>query len=128
MTKEYAMEECWRELMVAAQDGDRVAYERLLREVTPFLRVLVSNQTSCEIAAQDVVQVILQTSHRMRHTYDPRRPFKRWLVAIAIRCCIHHQRRSISSVVHAMIETGFYMNPSSLALHGRIKTFFRSLV
>ena len=37
-------EERWRGLMRAAQDGDRAAYDALLREVIPFIRALAARQ------------------------------------------------------------------------------------
>ncbi|HXP73400.1 MAG TPA: sigma-70 family RNA polymerase sigma factor [Stellaceae bacterium] len=83
----------WSALMAAAQDGDRVAYERLLREVLPFLRALAARQHRAPDRAEDVVQDVLLTVHRVRHTYDPARPFTHWLAAIARRRSIDALRR-----------------------------------
>jgi RNA polymerase sigma-70 factor (ECF subfamily) len=41
---------------------------------------------------EDSVQDILLTVHAIRHTYDPTRPFKPWLVAIARRRIIDRLR------------------------------------
>jgi RNA polymerase sigma factor (sigma-70 family) len=81
----------WSELMAAAQSGDRAAYERLLREILPFIRAVVTHRHRAPDRAEDVVQDVLLTVHRVRHTYDPARPFSHWLVTLA-------QRRSIDAL------------------------------
>ena len=83
----------WSALMAAAQSGDRAAYERLLREVLPFLRALAGRQHRAPDRVADVVQDVLLTVHRVRHTYDPARPFSHWLAAIARRRSIDALRR-----------------------------------
>jgi RNA polymerase sigma factor (sigma-70 family) len=75
----------WAALMERAQDADNVAYDRLLREITPFIRAIAARQHGTRDRVEDVVQEVLLTVHRMRHTYDPARPFRPWLAAIA-RC------------------------------------------
>ena len=42
---------------------------------------------------EDVVQDVLMTVHAVRHTYDPKRPFGPWLVAIAHGRIIDQLRR-----------------------------------
>ncbi len=73
----------WGGLMAAAQGGDAAAYETLLREISPGLRVFVSARLRDTGAAEDVVQNVLLSLHRARHTYQPSRPFGPWLRAIA---------------------------------------------
>src|SRR5262245_43762842 len=71
-------------LMQAAQAGDAQAYVRLLKEITPRLRQIVRRQR-CFVGAQDIedlVQDILLSLHAVRASYDPRRPFMPWLMAI----------------------------------------------
>lgn len=79
--------------MAAAQDGDRAAYERLLRDILPFLRAIASRYHRTADRREDVVQDILLTLHRVRHTYDPARPFSHWLATIASRRSIDALRR-----------------------------------
>ncbi len=79
--------------MAASQDGDRAAYELLLREILPFLRAMVLRRIRSSDRAEDAVQDILLTVHRVRHTYDPKRPFKPWLATIAQRRCVDLYRR-----------------------------------
>ncbi|TFW29078.1 sigma-70 family RNA polymerase sigma factor [Duganella callida] len=70
--------------MVRAQDGDQLAYARLLKAVVPVIRALVRRQIHQDDAlVEDVVQEVLLAVHRVRQTYDPGRPFLPWLAAIA---------------------------------------------
>jgi RNA polymerase sigma factor (sigma-70 family) len=72
-------------LMQAAQNGDGQAYAQLLKTVAPRLQRLVRAQRRFLDAADvdDIVQDILVSLHAVRATYDPRRPFMPWLMAIA---------------------------------------------
>jgi RNA polymerase sigma factor (sigma-70 family) len=88
-------EEVWSRWMAAAQDGDRAAYERLLRDIVPFIRAIVGPQHRAPDRVDDVVQDVLLTVHRVRHTYDPARPFRHWLAAIARRRSIDALRRRV---------------------------------
>jgi RNA polymerase sigma-70 factor (ECF subfamily) len=83
----------WARLMRAAQAGDAVCYDRLLRAVTPFIRNLSRRYCRNPDLAEDVVQDVLLTVHRIRHTWDPGRPFSPWLAAIAARRGIDRIRR-----------------------------------
>lgn len=83
----------WTILMARAQDGDNVAYLRLLQEITPYLRSLVRRWHKDHWDIEDTVQDILLTLHSIRHTYDPSRPFGPWLVGIANRRAIDRLRR-----------------------------------
>jgi len=82
----------WAGLMAQAQAGDRDAYRRLLTEITPYLRALAQRQHRDRRDVEDSVQDILLTVHSIRHTYDPARPFKPWLVAIGRRRIIDRLR------------------------------------
>ncbi|WP_315741748.1 MULTISPECIES: sigma-70 family RNA polymerase sigma factor [unclassified Bradyrhizobium] len=85
----------WAILMAHAQDGDRVAYQRLLQEITPYLRSLAARRCNDRSDIEDAVQDVLLTIHSIRHTYDPTRPFAPWLVTIANRRLIDRMRRQI---------------------------------
>lgn len=82
----------WGRQMAAAQDGDSGAYESLLRELVPALRVFVGARIRESSTAEDVVQNVLLSLHRARNTYDPRRPFGPWLRTIARNAVIDAQR------------------------------------
>jgi RNA polymerase sigma factor (sigma-70 family) len=80
-------------LMAAAQAGDRVAYETLLRDCVLFIVGLARRRGIPADRADDVVQETLLTLHRARATYDPRRSFDAWLRVIVERRAIDHLRQ-----------------------------------
>jgi RNA polymerase sigma-70 factor (ECF subfamily) len=69
--------------MAAAQKGDAGAYERLLTSLLPPLRAFVRRRGVEASEVEDVVQEILLSIHRARHTWRAERPFDPWLWAIA---------------------------------------------
>ena len=75
----------WAGLMARAQEGDAAAYRHLLVAIAPYLRALAARYHRTHQDVEDSVQDILLTIHTIRHTYDPARPFKPWLVAIGRR-------------------------------------------
>jgi RNA polymerase sigma-70 factor (ECF subfamily) len=86
-------EAAWSQLMRAAQAGDSRKYDSLLRSVTPYIRSLTRRYCRDAALCEDVVQDVLLTVHRIRHTWDPQRPFSPWLAAIAARRAIDRIRR-----------------------------------
>lgn len=83
----------WRAWMAAAQAGDQAAYRRLLAALLPYLRGFARRHLRDAAAAEDLVQDVLLTVHRIRHTYDPARPFLPWLATIARRRLVDQFRR-----------------------------------
>lgn len=81
-------------LMAAAQAGDKIAYETLLRDCVPLIRVIARRQGVSAGQVDDVVQEVLLTIHRARQTYDPSRSFIAWLRVIAERRAIDLLRQS----------------------------------
>jgi len=79
--------------MAAAQAGDRAAYEALLRDCVPLIKVIAARQGIPPDHIDDVVQDVLLTIHRARQTYDPARSFTGWLRIIAERRAIDLLRR-----------------------------------
>jgi RNA polymerase sigma-70 factor (ECF subfamily) len=77
----------WAAWMRAANAGDGVAYERLLRAVAAAMRPLVrrglrrAGRATAE--TEDVVQEILLGLHLKRHTWDASQPIAPWIYAIA---------------------------------------------
>ena len=80
--------------MVAAQAGDRAAYETLLRDCIPFIKRVARGQGMRPDFIDDVVQETLLTVHQARQTYDPNRSFTAWLRTIAQRRVIDRLRRA----------------------------------
>jgi len=93
--------------MIAAQAGDRAAYEALLRDCVSFIRSIARRQGVPPDLVDDVVQDTLLTVHGARHTYDPQRSFSGWLGVIAQRRAIDVLRsagRRARREVHAPPE------------------------
>ncbi|MDE2165267.1 MAG: sigma-70 family RNA polymerase sigma factor [Alphaproteobacteria bacterium] len=94
--------------MAAAQDGDRRAYETLLRQTLPYIRTVVRGLNATPDRVEEVVQEVLLTVHRVRHTYDPARPFRPWLAAIARRRAIDALRRRRRTETHEIFDEAAY--------------------
>ncbi|MCY1701430.1 sigma-70 family RNA polymerase sigma factor [Lelliottia sp. SL45] len=93
MDNGHAPREAWPELMTKAQAGDRRAYTQLLRAIVPAIRAIVRRQVFDPALVEDVIQDVLLTVHRVRHTYDPDCPFLPWLMAIT-------QARAVDALRH----------------------------
>jgi RNA polymerase sigma factor (sigma-70 family) len=72
----------WGEWMAAAQDGHGGAYRRLLGELRQWLTRYYARRLPPALV-DDAVQDTLIAIHEKRHTYDPTRPFRPWLAAVA---------------------------------------------
>lgn len=94
--------------MARAQDGDRNAYETLLRQSAPYIRAIVRRIHATPDCAEEVVQDVLLTVHRVRHTYDPARPFEPWLAAITRRRSIDALRRRRRTDAHEVFDNAAY--------------------
>ena len=70
-------------LMRQAQARDQRAYAELLRETARLLRPFLSRRLTADGEVDDLLQEILISIHKARHTYDGRRPYKPWAYAIA---------------------------------------------
>jgi RNA polymerase sigma-70 factor (ECF subfamily) len=94
----------WEGWMAAAQAGDRRAYDQLLRAALPLLRAVCRRRLADRTELEDAVQDTLLTVHSVRHTYDPTRPLRPWLVAIADRRAIDRARRARRRARHVTLE------------------------
>jgi RNA polymerase sigma factor (sigma-70 family) len=81
-------------LMAAAQAGDSTSYQTLLRDCIPVIKSVARRRRVDADRIDDVVQDVLLTIHRARHTYDPSRSFTAWLCVIADRRSIDLLRRT----------------------------------
>ncbi|MDO8988446.1 MAG: sigma-70 family RNA polymerase sigma factor [Sideroxyarcus sp.] len=70
-------------LMRLSLAGDQRAYATLLRETTRLLRPFLSRRLRFSNEVDDLLQEILLSIHKARHTYDGKRPYKPWAYAIA---------------------------------------------
>lgn len=123
-------------LMHAAQTGDTQAYVHLLKKITPRLHQMARGQRRFLDATDidDIVQEILMSLHAVRATYDPRRPFMPWLMAIARNRLADSGRRHVRQQAHEVqvdeLPVTFCEDDTNLldnygdpeALHQAIKT------
>ena len=96
-------------LMADALRGDAMSYEEALREIVCLVRAFARTRVG-DTLADDVVQETLLTLHRVRHTYDPARPFMPWLMAIAHSRLVDIVRREGR---RARLETPLQVEPPS---------------
>lgn len=102
----------WSILMARAQDGDAIAYRRLLESIAPYLRSRAARFHRNPSDVEDAVQDILLTVHAVRATYDPARPYGPWLAAITERRLIDRLRRQGRRRAH---ETEFEPGHETIA-------------
>lgn len=69
--------------MKQALSGDQQAYAALLKDISRLLRPFLAMRLSFTSEVDDLLQEILISIHKARHTYDGERPFKPWVYAIA---------------------------------------------
>lgn len=94
----------FEEKMRLAQQGDQAAYTAVLMEMTPLLRAFISKRLSDHGLVEDIVQEILISIHKARHTYEPSRPFLPWMFAIAHFRLTDHFRRSYRQHAYQMVD------------------------
>ncbi|MBI5919879.1 MAG: sigma-70 family RNA polymerase sigma factor [Nitrosomonadales bacterium] len=70
-------------LMRQSLTGDQRAYATLLQATSRLLRPFLSKRLYSASEVDDLLQEILISVHKARHTYDGNRPYKPWLYAIA---------------------------------------------
>jgi RNA polymerase sigma-70 factor (ECF subfamily) len=106
-----------RNLMRAAQDGDADAYRALLTAITPRLRRLIRTRRAFlgPDDVEDLVQDVLLSVHRVRHTYDPARPFFPWLLAIVRNRLADAARRYARQKGHELAVDNLDVTFSTLA-------------
>ena len=70
-------------LMKRSINGEQRAYAELLQETSRILRPFLAKRLSLTNEVDDLLQEILISIHKARHTYDGNRPYKPWVFAIA---------------------------------------------
>ena len=63
--------------------GNNRAYAVLLQETSRLLHAYLAKRLSTTNEVDDLLQEILISIHKARHTYDGKRPYKPWVYAIA---------------------------------------------
>lgn len=71
------------DLMVAYQDGQLEAFEKIFETLAPGLRGYLISLTRRPDRAEDLLQETFLQMHRSRQSYSPPRPVKPWAFGIA---------------------------------------------
>jgi len=98
-------------LMRCAQGGDGEAYELLLSKVYPVLKAFVLKRMGQWERADDVVQEILLSIHRARHTYNCEQAFLPWMYSIAQFRLIDYWRK-VTRITEREIYSDSIVNSS----------------
>lgn len=84
-------------MMIAGQEGDRLAYDALLHGLRAVVSTYVRRRVGTAAWTDDVVQDVLLSIHRARHTWNRDRPFAPWFYAVMqsrLVDAIRRQRRT----------------------------------
>ena len=87
-------------LMQSALGGDKRAYGQALQEVSRLLRPYLARRLFRKDEVEDVLQEILTSIHKARHTYDGKRPFLPWVFGIARYRLSDHLRAHYADNLH----------------------------
>lgn len=87
-------------LMQRSLGGDSQAYARLLQETARLLRPFLAKRLYSGNEVDDVLQEVLISIHKARHTYDGVRPYKPWVYAIAKFRLQDHLRAHYADRLH----------------------------
>lgn len=88
-----------KDLLRLAVAGDADSYQRFLLEISKVIRALICKKISAA-EIEDVVQEILISIHKARHTYDFERPLMPWIMSIASFRVTDHLRKHYSQMRH----------------------------
>jgi RNA polymerase sigma-70 factor, ECF subfamily len=94
-------------LFCAGIDGDQTAYGKFLIKVIPILRRLVGRRLGVS-DVEDVVQEVLISIHKARHTYDGARPIMPWIASITNFRITDHLRKLYSKMQHQTYDIADY--------------------
>lgn len=84
--------------------GDQRAYAALLVETTRLLRPFLAKRLSLPNEVDDLMQDILLSIHKARHTYDGNRPYRPWVYAIAKYRLQDHLRAHYSDQLRHAVD------------------------
>ncbi|MDD2722371.1 MAG: sigma-70 family RNA polymerase sigma factor [Gallionella sp.] len=86
--------------MQCSLNGDAQAYAALLKETARLLRPFLAKRLYHGNEVDDVLQEILISIHKARHTYDGERPYLPWVYAIARFRLQDHLRSHYADELH----------------------------
>ena len=100
-------------LMRQALAGDQHAYTELLRATTRVLRPFLAKRLPRTSETEDLLQEILLSIHKARHTYDGKRPYLPWAYAIARFRLLDHLRAHYADNIWNAVDLSEAENTSA---------------
>ena len=82
------------ELLIKAQDGDRIAYASFLTECSSLLHVRLRKWNNRREIIEEITQEVLIGIHRNLHTFLPNRDAAAWVMGIARYKLIDYFRKN----------------------------------
>ncbi|MDX2113013.1 MAG: sigma-70 family RNA polymerase sigma factor [Alphaproteobacteria bacterium] len=98
-----------RQDLLAGLAGDGAAYGQFLNQLSPILRRVIGRKIPMK-DVEDVLQEVLISIHKARHTYDGERPLMPWVLAIASFRMTDHLRKSYSQMQRQHVDIADYDN------------------
>jgi RNA polymerase sigma-70 factor (ECF subfamily) len=89
--------------------GDSVAYADFLTQLSPILRRVIGRKIPMG-DVEDVLQEVLISMHKARHTYDGARPLMPWVMAITRFRMTDYLRKTYSEMRHSQVDIADYEN------------------
>lgn len=77
------------ELMLKLQEGDKNAFELLIRKYEKLVLNTAFRYTGNRSEAEDLTQEVFLRVYNARQTYQPNSPFKHWLLTIVVNLCLN---------------------------------------
>ena len=95
--------------LLAGLAGDGAAYADFLSQLSPILRRVIGRKIPMG-DVEDVLQEVLISIHKARHTYDGERPLMPWLMAITGFRMTDFLRKTYSEMRHNQVDIADYEN------------------
>src|SRR5271170_8212892 len=90
-------------LLLSGMKGDAVKYQQFLSEISHYLRRFIARRVPAA-DVEDVLQEILVSIHKARHTYDGKRSVLPWISAIARYRLADYLRNHYASMRNAEVD------------------------
>lgn len=114
-------------LIRLAQQGDRDAYDRLVRRYLPRAYTVAFRVSGNRQDAEDLVQDGFMAAYRSIDRFEVGRPFGPWLYRIIINAAVSHLRREGRRQAESLPEQASAAGPTPLghAVRGEFREQFR---
>jgi RNA polymerase sigma-70 factor (ECF subfamily) len=91
------------DLLCSGIGGNQTDYAKFLKKISSLLRPFVAKKiTSADV--EDVLQEILISIHKARHTYDGERPIMPWIISIARFRMADYFRKYYAQMRHNVVD------------------------